>query len=116
MGSKQGDKLQSQKILNATLARCHSEIEIDDQVAVLVHPDASLRVDVVRTEVAWDDADLNRFLARCGFRPGQFLVPSKPISRFPPKPRVVPGRALDLSVSGASKSLSTDVRMRCGQR
>lgn len=39
----------------------------------------SLRVDVVRTEVAWRDVELNRFLSQCGFRPAQQLVLAKPI-------------------------------------
>ncbi len=39
----------------------------------------SLRVDLVRTEVAWQDAELGQFLSHCGFRPAQQLVLAKPI-------------------------------------
>ncbi len=40
---------------------------------------AALRVESVRTELAWDDFGLARFLAQCGFVPAQRLALSRPI-------------------------------------
>ncbi len=41
---------------------------------------ASLRVERVRTEVAWDNFGLLGFLERCGFRPSQRLSFARPIA------------------------------------
>lgn len=35
---------------------------------------ASLHVEVVQTRIAWDDRELGRFLAACGFRPSQQIA------------------------------------------
>lgn len=40
---------------------------------------ASLRVETVRTVIAWDNFGLGGFLARCGFRPAQRLAFSRPL-------------------------------------
>ena len=46
----------------------------------LLHNLNSLRVERVRTEVAWNAFEFNRFLAALGFRPSQRLVLKLPVN------------------------------------
>ena len=41
---------------------------------------STLKVESVRTQVQWDNFDLQRFLYRCGFTPSQRLVLTKTVS------------------------------------